>query len=190
MRTSSVMLIMALISLAPLCITMSATAQELTFEFQVTIAGEASSWHAFGLREDAQQGIDAWDLPEPPPPPGAPFRSYLAMFDPLEGLPNRWLHDFRPVDSISQDRVELWQLVIEAPAGSTCRLDLRSREPIGIPYELYWFGPGTYYVPLQAPASLTFTIDASPAVHFLELRLDESVNAQASTWGGVKSLFR
>lgn len=182
---------MVLAGLFPLCAPTMATAQELTFEFQVTIGGAASDWHAFGLREDALQGIDHWDLPEPPPPPGATFHSYLAMFEPLEGLPNRWRHDFRPVNSVTLNRVELWQLVIESPAvGGSCRLDVRLREPIGIPYELYLFGPGTYYIPLQAPASVTIPILASSMVHFLELRLDESVTAAPFTWGGVKSLFR
>lgn len=190
MNASSRMLVLGLVIVAPLALAAPAVAQELTFEFQVTIGGVSSDWHAFGLREDARQGIDAWDLPEPPAVPGATFRSYLAMFEPLAGLPNRWLHDFRPVNSITLDRVELWQLVIEAPPGSACRVDLRSREPIGIPYDLYWFGDGTYYTPLQAPATLTFNIGASPAVRFFELRLDESVPAHGCTWGGVKSLFR
>lgn len=182
---------MALACLAPLALAAPAAAQELTFEFQVTIDGIASPWHTFGLREDALQGVDAWDLPEPPAPPGTTFRTFLSMFEPLPGLPNRWLHDFRPVNSITLDRVELWQFTIEAAAtGSTCRLDVRARDPIGIPYDLYFFGPGTYYTPLQAPASVTFPIDAPWMVQFLELRLDESVATDRSTWGGVKSLFR
>jgi hypothetical protein len=168
-----------------------AIAQELTFEFQVTIGGVSSDWHAFGLREDAQQGIDGYDLPEPPAAPGAPFRSYLSMFEPLEGLPNRWLHDFRPVNSITLDRVELWQLFIESPAlGATCRIDARARDPIGVPYDLYFFGPGAYYQSLQVPASVNFPIDVPRMVQFFELRLDESVGTRSATWGGVKSLYR
>lgn len=190
MNASSGMLVLTLACLACLAPGAPASAQELTFEFQVTISGASSDWHAYGLREDAQQGIDAWDLPEPPPAPGTTFRSYLAMFEPLPGLPNRWLHDFRPVNGVTLDRVELWQLVIEAPVGSSCRIDLRSREPIGIPYDLFFFGPGLYYAPLQAPASISFTTETSPDVRFFELRLDESVAAEPTTWGGVKSLFR
>jgi hypothetical protein len=169
----------------------TASAQELTFEFQVTIGGVSSDWHAFGLREDAMQGIDGYDLPEPPLAPGKTFRSYLSMFEPLAGLPNRWLYDFRPVNSITLDRVELWQLFIESPAlGATCRLDVRAREPIGIPYDLYFFGPGTYYQSVRVPASVSFPIDAPWMVQFFELRLDESVGTSATTWGGVKSLYR
>lgn len=182
---------MALLGMALLHATSNASAQELTFEFQVTIGGASSDWHAFGLREDALQGIDAWDLPEPPSPPGTTFRSYLTMFEPLAGLPNRWLHDFRPVNSVTLDRVELWQFTIESPAADgDCRIDVRARDPIGIPYDLYLFGPGTYYTRLQAPASVTFPIIAPVMTQFFELRLDESVAVSTSTWGGVKSLFR
>jgi hypothetical protein len=191
MCTTRKVLILTLACIAPLAIAPGALAQDLTFEFQVTIGGVSSDWHAFGLREDAQQGIDGYDLPEPPAAPGTTFRSYLSMFEPLEGLPNRWLYDFRPVNSITLDRVELWQLFIESPAlGAVCRIDVRAREPIGVPYDLYFFGPGTYYQSLQAPASISFPIDAPLMVQFFELRLDESVGAESATWGGVKSLYR
>ena len=196
MYKASGMLIMALLGwtllgLAPLVATSPASAQELTFEFQVTIGANTSDWHVFGLREDARQGIDSWDLPEPPPPPGAAFRSYLPMFEPLEGLPNRWLHDFRPVNSITLDRVDPWQLTIELPAtGSMRRLDVRATQPSDVPHDLYFFGPGTYYTPLQVPASVSFPIIAPVMTQFFELRLDESVATAPTTWGGVKSLFR
>lgn len=182
---------MALLGLATLCASSSASAQELGFEFRITIGGVSSDWHVFGLREDARQGIDHWDLPEPPPPPGATFRSYLSMFEPLEGLPNRWLHDFRPVNSVTLDRVELWQLTIESPAvGSACSLDVRASGSIDVPYDLYFFGPGTYYTPLHVPATVLFPIGAPVVTQFFELRLDESVATEPTTWGGVKSLFR
>lgn len=191
MRVPCRLSLAALVCIASLAGLAPAQAQELTFEFQVTIGGVTSAWHAFGLREDAQQGIDDYDVPEPPIAPGETFRSYLSMFEPLAGLPNRWLHDFRPVNSITLDRVELWQLAVESSAmGADCRLDVRARDPIGIPYDLYVFGPGTYYQPLQVPASFTFRINAPWMVHFLELRLDESVTNDRTSWGSVKSLFR
>lgn len=137
------------------------------------------------------QGIDAYDIPEPPPPPGATYRSYLVMFEPLPGLPNRWLEDFRPVNGITVDRVELWQLQIESSSiGANCRIDVRARTPIGIPYDLYFFGPGTYYVPMQVPATVSFPINANVLVQFFELRLDESVAGERTSWGGIKTLFR
>lgn len=177
------------------CLFMSAArhanAQELTFEFRVTINGFTSDWHMFGLREDALQGIDRYDLPEPPAAPGATFHSYLAMFEPLPGLPNRWLHDFRPVNSITLDRVELWQLNIESPAiGAACSIDVRVLDPVAAPFELYFFGPGTYYQTLHLPATINMTVNSTSMIQFFELRLDESVAAESATWGGVKGLFR
>ena len=168
-----------------------AQAQELTLEFQVTIGSVSTAWHAFGLRQDAQPGIDAFDLPEPPPPPGVPFSAYLVMFQPLPGLPNRWLDDLRPVDSLTSDRVELWQWHIESTGGGVnCRLDVREREPIGIPYDLYFVGSGLYHVPLQTPASYSFDITDNLMAQFFELRIDGGVPRERTSWGSIKSLFR
>lgn len=181
---------MALACLAPLGVAAPATAQEFTFEFRLTIGGASSDWHSFGLRADALNGVDAWDLPEPPAPPGATFLSYLSMFEPVAGLPNRWRHDFRPTAGLTLDRVELWQFVIAAATGSSCRLDVRARDPIGVYYDLYFLGPGTNRTQLLLPASVMFPIDAPWMVQYFELRLDASVATGSSTWGGVKSLFR
>jgi hypothetical protein len=169
----------------------SAAAQELTFEFRMIVQGQASDWHMFGLREDAVQGVDQYDLPEPPPLPEAAFRSYLAMFEPLAGLPNRWLHDFRPVDGVTLDRVEIWQIVLESSAlGQPCTVELRAPDPIGVPYDLFFFGPQVYFQRVTVPGTISFTIDSPAMVNFLELRLDDSVAEEAETWGGVKALFR
>lgn len=185
------MLILTLACIASLASAATAQAQELAFEFQVTIDGVSSDWHVFGLRNDALPGIDAHDLPEPPPPPGSTFRSYLSMFEPLVGLPNRWLNDFRPVNGVTIDRVELWQLVIESPSlGSACRIDVRAREPIDVAYDLYFFGAGIEYQSLQPPAAVNFTIDSPWMAQFFELRLDGIVAVDRATWGGVKSLYR
>lgn len=182
---------MALIVLASLCAAAMATAQELTFEFQVTIGGISSDWYMFGLRNDAQQGVDAWDLPQPPAPPGATFWSYLSMLEPEAGLPNRWLHDFRPVSGAMLDRVELWQLTIESAAiGGICRVDIRSTGPIGIRHELYCFGSNLDQTRVQLPTYVSFPVTATSLTMYFELRLDESVATTRSTLGGVKSLFR
>lgn len=45
----------------------------------MTIHGVTPAWHTFGLREDAQQGIDDCDVYEPPIAPGESFRPCPSM---------------------------------------------------------------------------------------------------------------
>lgn len=165
-------------------------AQELSFEFRVTVGNQSSDWYAFGLRQSAQRGLDAWDVPAPPPAPGAPFRLYLVLPEPPGGLPNCWWTDFRAVSEALVDRVELWQGALEAPAGAPCRLDARLRDGDVIPFELVFFGPGSSYVTMDLPGSVFFATDAAATPLFFELRLDGGVAVEGSTWGGVLGLFR
>lgn len=165
-------------------------AQELSFEFQVTVGGQSSEWYAFGLRQDALPGLDAWDLPAPPAAPGAPFRVFLALPVPPDGLPNCWWTDFRAVADALADREELWQGLLEAPAGAACRLDVRVRDAGAVPYDLVFFGPGSSYVTMDLPGSVSFTTDAAATPLFFELRFDGGVAVENSTWGGVLGLFR
>lgn len=166
-------------------------AQDLTFSFQVTLNGETSDAHQFGLREDALQGLDQYDVPEPPAAPDAGFVSYLAMFNAPLSLPNRWRRDFRPTVSLLADRIELWQFDFQSAAiGSEATITIDTLGPVLVPYELYFFGPGVYYEPVETPDSFTFPITADKLVFFWELRLTDAVNAVPTTWGGIKSLYR
>jgi hypothetical protein len=169
----------------------SSSAQELSFEFQVTIAGHASEWMAFGLRDGASTGLDDWDVPAPPPVPDAPFRAFLALPEPPEGLPNCWWVDFRPMAAAAIDRVELWQGALEAAAvGTACRLDVRVRNGGSQSCVLTFFGPDGTYQPLSLPSSVSFDTNSATTPLFFELRLDESVEVEACAWGGVLARFR
>ena len=54
-------------------------ALELTFEFEVSVEGMTSDSYQFGLREDALQGLDNYDVAEPPASPNASLVSYLEI---------------------------------------------------------------------------------------------------------------
>lgn len=185
------LLLSLFLSFAFAIIPVVAQAQSLTFSFQVSLNGETSDDLQFGLREDAMQGIDNYDVPEPPAAPNASFVSYLAMFNAPTSLPNRWRHDFRPTVSLLADRIELWQFDFQTAAiGSEVTITIDTVGAVPVPYELYFFGPGVYYEPIEVPDTITFPVLSDKLVFFWELRLADEVTTTATTWGGIKSLYR
>ena len=182
---------------AAICLSMGtataarAQALELGFEFRATINGSTTPWHTFGLRTGAQPGFDSFDLPEPPPPPGFPFQIYLAMFEPLPGLPNRWLSEFRPAAAGTGEEVELWQIIIESPAqGANCRLEVRNLTYVATSYDLFLIGQDGSIRGLSPPAVVDFPVSGAAMTCFFELRVGEAVAVERETWGDVKALFR
>lgn len=168
-----------------------AGAQQHTFACRVTINGIASDWHTFGLRIDAQPGIDAYDLPQPPPPPGSLFQAYLVMISQAPGLPNRWLSDFRPVDEGGAGGVELWQLAIESvDAGAACRLEVQDVTPLPSAFDLYLIGPGGGASLLSLPAVVEFPVDGAVMTRHFELQFGTAIPVEHGAWGSVKALYR
>ena len=164
--------------------------QEITFNYDVSLDGATSGAYAFGLRDDALQGLDHYDIPAPPPAPDAPFATYLAMFEPPADLPNKWLHDFRPVGNLINDRVELWEMDLTTDAGGgLCTITITEPQPGQTPYELNFFGPEVNFEKIVVPGSISFPISSSFLVFFWELRLADEVDVANTSWGGIKSLY-
>ncbi len=191
MKAACRLIIPAIACLLAFCVTTPAAAQLHTFGYRVTINGSASDWHTFGVRPGALPGIDDFDLPQPPPPPGILFQTYFVMLEPLTGLPNRWLDDFRPAGESSSGGVELWQFVIESPdAGATCRLELQDLAPVSSAFDLYLIGANGAPEALALPAVVDFAVDGAVMNRFLELRYGNPIPVEHDTWGGVKALYR
>lgn len=168
-----------------------ARAQELVFRFTVTYGGETTDERRFGLLENALQGLDVHDVPDPPSAPDASFEAYLAMFDPPATLPNRWRHDVRPAVVLVTDRIELWQLEFASGAiGGMATIEVAPVETPPVPYDLHFFGSGVPYTPVQGATTVTFPVTAHHHVFFWELRLADAVGFDPASWGGVKALYR
>lgn len=164
--------------------------QELTFQFEVTLGDVTSATHVFGLRDDALGGLDHNDVPAPPPVPDAPFSAYLSMFEPPAELPNQWLHDFRPVGNLINDRVEMWQMNLATDVtGELCTISIAEAQPGQVPYKLNFFGPGADFQEITLPGSISFPVSSPFLVFFWELRLSDEVDVVNASWGGVKSLY-
>ncbi len=176
--------------LLALCLAAPAAAQQHTFGYRVTINGATSDWHTFGLRLDALAGLDAYDLPQPPPPPGFPFTTYFVMLDPPAGLPNHWLGEFRPTAQGAIGNVELWQLAIESPdTGANCRLEVQDLAPVSSAYDLYLLGESGAEA-MFLPAVLDFPVTGPSMTRYLELHYGTPVPVEHDTWGNVKALYR
>jgi len=164
--------------------------QEISFEFDVSLDGDVSATHVFGLHAGALQGLDQYDIPAPPPSPSAPFFIYLAMMDPPAGLPNQWLHDLRPPEDLVNDRVELWQMgLASAPVGATCTIRITETQPGLAPYDLDFFGPGASFNKITVPGTFSFPVTSTDLDFFWELQLADQVAVESVSWGGVKSLY-
>jgi hypothetical protein len=177
-------LLILIFSMAHIC-----SGQELTFILDISVDGVPSTPQAFGLRDDALPGFDHHDIPAPPPVPGAPFETYLAMFNPPTSLPNQWLQDYRPVLGLTVDRIELWQMGITATEGGICTINITEPQPALAPYELNFFGPGAFFEKIIVPGSISFPVSSNLLVFFWELRLNDEVDVVNTSWGGVKSLY-
>lgn len=191
MKAALRLLVPALACLLSLSAAPTARAQQHTFGYRVTINGIASDWHTLGLRPGGLPGLDAFDLPQPPPPPGFPFQTYFVMLEPPSGLPNRWLNDFRPVGENSSGGSELWQFVIESPdAGAACRLELQDLAPVSSAYDLYLIGADGAPATLALPATIEFPLDGVAMTRYLELHYGSPIPVAHDSWGGVKALYR
>ena len=190
-RLSGFIPLLALMCLLPLVVTATARAQEFTFAYRVTINGSVSDWHTFGLRAGALPGVDAFDLPEPPPPPGFPFQTCFVMSEPPVGLPNRWLSEFRPTTGDNAGGVELWHVLIASPdGGANCRLEVRDLAPVSTSFDLYLIGGTGGSEALALPAVLDFAVDGASMTRFLELHFGNPIPVEPGSWGNVKALFR
>lgn len=174
------------------CITATTSpAAETTCEFRVVIDGSATAWNRFGLRNGALPGVDAFDMPAPPPPPGFPFDAYLVMPGSPAGLPNRWFGEFRPTHDGSIEVVDLWEFAVASPEiGALCRIEVRPVSPVSYGDQLSLLPPTGGSCDMTMGGSFEFPLDAFPVSLWFELRTGSPVPVQQNTWGSVKTLFR
>jgi len=166
-------------------------AQELTFQFSITIDGVSAQDYQFGLHTGALPGIDDDDVPEPPAIPGASFDSFFVLPGGTGIFPNRWHKDFRPEMDPFTNHVELWQLRLQSDGlNHVVTVSIDTVGLVEMPYDLFFFGPGVNFEPIVAPHTFTFTTVGNTLDFFWELRLFDVVQTAPAGWGEVKCGFR
>lgn len=165
-------------------------AQALVYSLDATANGLAAGEHRFGFRDEASNGPDLFDAPEPPPPPATFLCLAFAMPDTGFAQPNRWRADIRSSECFV-DMVELWELHITSDqlgAEGTMVLDIVEGGEFELTLRVLGFEPGEFTVPV--PGSFTFLLSEPEIVIWLELTADEPIPSSAVTWGGIKARYR
>lgn len=177
-----------------LTLTISATpvsGQELTFSISVTTDAGSILPLVFGVNDYALPGLDEFDIPEPPPAPGSLLHAYLSMQSPPPGFPNRWHCDMRSLTEYWEKRVEIWDLTLETDlVGGTGSILIEAVNHPAVPYKLWVQGPGGLFQDVVPPCTVSFPVNAPVISFYWILEVDDLVDIQPETWGGVKSLFR
>ncbi len=161
------------------------------YQIRAVISETATQWHTFGLHPEALPGLDAFDLPAPPPPPNQGFDAWLVMPDAPAGLPNRWLGDYRPLQGGSIETIDVWEFVVASSnLGTTCRIEI---QPVGMPTygdDLYLIPPFGNSLDMSMGGAYEFPLATFPVSLWLEMRSGSPVPVEVTGWGSVKALFR
>jgi hypothetical protein len=165
-------------------------AQSLIYSLEATANGLFAGEHRFGFHDEASDGIDDFDAPEPPVPPESYLGLAFVMPDTGLAVPNRWRIDIRDSQSFV-DMVELWELHIETDQlGAECEviLDYVEGEDLEVMLRVIGLVPGDFEVPV--PGGFTFELTEPEMVIWLEVFSDKPISATATTWGGFKARYR
>lgn len=166
----------------------AAQAQSIVLSVQAVDSSLGSGVHRFGVHDDALLGVDPYDLPEPPAPPGEHLSLAFRMPVPDAPLPDRWRDELRPSE-VLEDQTETWTLEFDAlTSGGLAWLVFETLEGVDLPLSLtvtveghpaQWVDlPGDLPVPANGVRTIT-----------VELVAEHPVAREAETWGAVKTIF-
>ncbi len=167
----------------------SAGAQSIVITLQAHSDVVTSDLHRFGVHDDALMGLDGYDLPEPPPPPGSYLSLSFVMPGAATDLPNRWRHELRPSE-IFMDQTETWELVLETDqVGRPLLLDFAAEIGAQYPLAVTIVAPPERAYRVELPAQLPFVALAPVTTLRLELTSDDPVATQDVDWGALKRRY-
>ncbi len=168
----------------------SAHAYDLTIGFSASLHDTQAGLHIFGVRDGASNGVDLFDRPEPPPPPGDFLRLAFTMPDYDGPLANAWREEYRDPAVFDDDHREVWHVVVATDIALgelvlTFDVDLGW----GIDFTLRYLGPPYDEIVVPVPSTLVVPLTGTEFDFWLELSSEGPVDAAAATWSDVKALF-
>jgi hypothetical protein len=175
---------------AVLAAAVPATGQVAILSLQAQAGNLTASGLQFGFHDDALDGPDSFDLPEPPAPPADYLSLAFAMPYPGGLFPNRWRWDIRSAESFV-DQLELWELHVSTDQpGGDCQLDLAFLEGAELPLRLRVLGLGGGPFEVTLPGQVVFPLDSEETVIWLELSSDVPIAVQSTSFGQLKASYR
>ncbi len=180
---------LALLTWLIVLVPVTALSQSIVITLQAHGDAVVSDLHRFGVHDDALMGLDGYDLPEPPPPPGSYLRLSFLMPGAATDLPNRWRHELRPSE-IFMDQTETWELILETDqVGRPLLLDFAAEIGAQYPLAVTILAPPERAYRVELPAQLPFVALAPVTTLLLELTSDDPVVARGATWSEIKRLY-
>jgi hypothetical protein len=181
--------LLALLTWLIVLVPVTALSQSIVITLQAHGDAVVSDVHRFGVHDDALMGLDGYDLPEPPPPPGNYLSLSFLMTGAATDLPNRWRHELRPSE-IFMDQTETWELVLETDqVGRPLLLDFAAEIGALYPLAVTILAPPERAYRVELPAQLPFVALAPVTTILLELTSDDPVELQQMQWGSLKSVY-
>jgi hypothetical protein len=182
--------LIVVLAAAVLAAAVPATGQVALFSLQAQAGDLSTSGMQFGFHDDALDGPDPFDLPEPPAPPADYLSLAFAMPDPGGVFPNRWRRDIRAAGSFV-DQLELWELhVCTDQLGVDCQLDFAHLVGAELPLRLRVLGLGGEPLEVTLPGQVTFQLISEETVLWLELSSDVPIAAETCSFGLLKIRYR
>jgi len=169
----------------------SVHAFDLTFGVEASLHDSQAGRHIFGVRDGASNAVDPYDRPEPPPAPADYLWLAFTMPEYDGPLANAWREEYRDPGAIVDDNSEVWHVVVATDAAPgdlvlACDFDLMG----GVYFSLRYLGPPYGEIEMPVPGTLVVPLTGSEFEFWLELIYQGEVDAGATSWGGVKALFR
>jgi hypothetical protein len=164
--------------------------QAVVYSLEATAGDLAAGEHSFGFKDEASDGPDVFDAPEPPVPLESFLSLAFAMPDTSFPYPNRWRSDIRNSQSFV-DQVEIWELHFETDQiGTECLVSLDVIEGGEFDIDLRVIGlfPDDIIVPV--PGQFTFLLTDAEMVVWLEMSSDGPVAVEEESWGDIKVRYR
>ncbi len=166
-------------------------AQDLELGLTPSVAGESGAVRQIGARIDAEDGLDGWDLPEPPAPPGGCPLAALVMPDGSGPLPNAWRHDYRSLDTLIEQESLIWELRICAQAGPmTVTLAIVEIGAYPADFQLWVHDLQGGSAQVMVPGTLDLEMTGLETTIQLEVLVGGGMSTESTSWSALRSLYR
>jgi hypothetical protein len=167
-----------------------AGAQTMIISATVECGGNVIGPYLFGFNPTASDGVDSFDVPEPPIEPDSQLSAYFYMREPDLPEYNRWRADIRNLYCM-EDNYDTWIMDVITPlVGETCTISLDFVEGPEYPAMVIVKPHPLVAHNIQVPGTCSFEVIQVTKPIVFTLTSFWSVSNEDGTWGRIKQLYR